>query len=49
VGASGGQGGKKGKAFAKDKEEALLKAKRKEIMERAGGSLDWRSYNTTSH
>lgn len=34
----GGQGGKKGKAVsAKDKEGALLKAKRKEIMERAGG------------
>jgi hypothetical protein len=40
AGASGaGQGGKKGKASAKDKEEALLKAKRKEIMERAGGSV----------
>lgn len=37
AGAAGAQGGtKKGKASAKDKEEQLLKAKRKEIMDRAG-------------
>lgn len=36
--AAAGVPGKKGKVVtAKDKEEALLKAKRKELMERAGG------------
>ncbi len=49
--AAGGAGGgpKKGKASAKDKEEALLKAKRKEIMERAGKlcCTSWAMQHTT--